>query len=110
MAVLSEPRERINLHLRNLPKHKSAGELFGVAELMRLDNYPEARRVGPFYAQSVSLVAFLCKKKDPATFARFLREALDGGYEKSLRKHFGYARWADLEREWREHAFGGKKS
>lgn len=106
MAVLSEPRERVDMHLRNLPKHKSENVLFGVAELMRLNDYPEARRVGPFYAQSVSLVDFLCNKKDAATFARFLREALDGGYEPALRRHFGYASTADLDREWRQHAFG----
>jgi hypothetical protein len=106
MAVLSEPRDRINMHLRNLPKHRGDGTLFGVAELMRLNDYPEARRVGPFYAQSVSLVDFLCKKKDPATFAVFLREALDSGYEASLRRHFGYGSAADLERDWRQYAFG----
>jgi tetratricopeptide (TPR) repeat protein len=106
MAVLSEPRERINLHLRNLPKHQNEGTLFGVSELIRLNDYPEARRVGPFYAQSVSLVDFLCKKKDPATFAVFLREALDSGYESSLRRHFGYASAADLDRDWRQYAFG----
>ena len=106
MAVLSEPRERVELHLRNLPRHKEEGTLFGVAELMRLADYPEARRVGPFYAQSVSLVDFLCQKKDPATFARFLREALDSDYEKALTRHFGYASSADLDREWRQYAFG----
>jgi tetratricopeptide (TPR) repeat protein len=106
MAVLSEPRERINLHLRNLPKHQTEGTLFGVAELIRLNDYPEARRVGPFYAQSVSLVDFLCKKKDAATFATFLREALDSGYESSLRRHFGYASAADLDRDWKQYAFG----
>lgn len=106
MAVLSEPRERVNLHLRNLPKHQREQTLFGVAELMKLSDYPEPRRVGPFYAQSVSLVDFMCQKKDPATFARFLREALDSNYESALRRHYGYQSSADLEREWQQHAFG----
>jgi hypothetical protein len=106
MAVLSEPRQRVELHLRNLPSHKRDGTLFGVAELMKMADYPEPRRVGAFYAQSVSLVEFLCRKKDPATFARFLREALDGRYEASLEKHYGYRSFADLEQEWRAHAFG----
>ena len=30
MAVLSEPRDRIDLHLHNLPQHRSSGELFAV--------------------------------------------------------------------------------
>ncbi len=71
MAVLSEPRERIELHLRNLPLHRREGTLFNVGELLRMAEYPEANRIGPFYAQGVSLVEFLCKKKDHATFTRF---------------------------------------
>lgn len=106
MAVLSEPRERVELHLRNLPTHKRDGALFGVAELMKMADYPDPRRVGAFYAQSVSLVNFLCKKKDAATFARFLREALDGRYEAALERHYGYRSFADLELEWHGHAFG----
>jgi hypothetical protein len=106
MAVLSEPRERINLHLRNLPKHQSEGTLFSIAQLMSLSDYPEPRRVGPFYAQSVSLVDYLCKKKDPATFARFLREALDSSYESALRRHYGYQSSAELERDWKQYASG----
>ena len=31
MAVLSEPRERIDLHLHNLPQHRVNGELFPLA-------------------------------------------------------------------------------
>jgi hypothetical protein len=100
MAVLSEPADRVDLHLRNLPRHRDDGKLFGVAELMRLEDYPEARRVGPFYAQSVSLVAYLCKKRSPATFARFLADALAGDWAEALRRHFGYASFRELQRDW----------
>ncbi|MFO0843356.1 MAG: hypothetical protein U0797_13315 [Gemmataceae bacterium] len=106
MAVLSEPRDRVELHLRNLPTHRRDGTLFGVAELMKMADYPEPRRVGAFYAQSVSLVDFLTKKKDAATFSRFLREALDGRYDAALERHYGYRSFADLELEWHGHAFG----
>jgi hypothetical protein len=106
MAVLSEPRERVELHLRNLPGHRRDGALFSAGELMKMADYPEARRIGPFYAQSVSLVDFLCRKKDPATFTRFLREALDGRYEAALERHYGYHSFAELEREWKDSALG----
>jgi hypothetical protein len=106
MAVLSEPRQRVELHLRNLPTHEREGSLFRVGELMQMADYPEPRRVGPFYAQSVSLVEFLCKRKDPATFARFLREALEGRYESALERHYGYRSFAELERDWRGQASG----
>jgi hypothetical protein len=106
MAVLSEPRERIELHLRNLPVHRREGTLFAVGDLMRMKEYPEARQIGPFYAQGVSLVEFLCKKKDAATFTRFLREGLEGNYETSLQRYYGYHDFAELDSEWRRYAFG----
>jgi tetratricopeptide (TPR) repeat protein len=107
MAVLTEPRERINLHLGNLPMHRRQGELFRVGELMKMNDYPEPRRIGAFYAQSVSLVEFLSQKKGYPTFARFLREGLDGGYEPALARHYGYRSFAEMERDWTEYAFGG---
>jgi tetratricopeptide (TPR) repeat protein len=106
MAVLSEPRQRVDLHLRNLPAHRRAGHLFGLGQLMGMEKYPEARFVGPFYAQSVSLVEFFCRKKGPQAFTRFLRDGLEGGYEAALRKHYGIHGFAELEQQWREHAFG----
>ena len=105
IAVLTEPRERVNLHLRNLPKHRADGHLFGLGQLMQMTSYPEARYVGPFYAQSVSLVDFLSKRKGPVTFTRFLREGLDGGYEPALRKYYGFRSFAELDRAWRAYAF-----
>jgi tetratricopeptide (TPR) repeat protein len=108
MAVLSESRERIDLLLSKLPGYRNDNTLFNVGELMRMPEYPEARLVGPFYAQAVSLVEFLCKKKDTQTFTRFLREGLEGGgYEAALQRHYGYRNFTELDREWRQHAFGG---
>ncbi len=106
MAVLSESRERIDLLLGKLSGYRENGTLFNVGELMRMQDYPEARLVGPFYAQSVSLVEFLCKKKGAPTFAHFVREGLDGSYETALEHHYGYRDFAELDRDWRQYAFG----
>jgi tetratricopeptide (TPR) repeat protein len=106
IAVLSEPQDRINLHLRNLPMHRRDGHLFGLGQLMQMDRYPDPRYIGPFYAQSVSLVEFLAKKKGAPAFTRFLREALDSGFETALRKHYGYRNFTELDQQWRGHAFG----
>ncbi len=108
MAVLSEPRDRIDLHLRNLPQHDRDRHLYGVGQLMGMENYPESRFVGPFYAQSVSLVDFLTQKKGPPAFVKFLRDGLDSGYESALQKHYGIATFLELERQWRDHAFGAR--
>jgi tetratricopeptide (TPR) repeat protein len=107
MAVLSEPRERIDRHLHNLPQHRGAGELFPVAELMQMDQYPDGRRIGAFYAESVSLVEFLSKEKGAPVFAKFMRDGLQNGYEQALQKYYGVRSFDDLEQRWQHYAFSG---
>ena len=110
MAVLSEPRDRIERHLRNLPKHSQERQLFGVGQLMRLNDYPDPRYIGPFYAQSVSLVDFLSREKGPRVFAQFLKDGLNGGYEPALEKHYGMQGFHDLEARWQRAALGDKSA
>lgn len=105
MAVLTEPREQIDRHLRNLPKHSQERQLFYLRDLMRLEQYPEPRRVGAFYSQSVSVVEFLSREKSPQVFARFLNDGMQGNYEEALRRHFGYQDFNELEQRWRASAF-----
>jgi hypothetical protein len=99
IAVLTEPREKVEQHRRNLVKASREGELFQVKELMELDNYPQPRRVGAFYAQSVSLVEFLVQQKGAVAFTEFIRDGLKQGYEASLRKHYGWD-FATLGQQW----------
>ncbi len=105
MAVLSEPRDRVALHLNNLPRHRQDDELFPVAELMQMDDYPDVRRIGPFYAESVSLVSFLSAEKGPKAFARFLRDGLEDGYESALKKDYDIKDFDDLQERWQRYAF-----
>jgi hypothetical protein len=106
MAVLSEPRDRIERHLRNLPQHKADRHLFGTGQLMKLDAYPDPRYIGPFYAQSVSLVEFLTERAGPLVFAKFLKDGLAGGYETALQRYYGIQSFAELEQQWMQHTFG----
>jgi hypothetical protein len=106
MAVLSEPRERIERHLRNLPQHRADHHLFGTGQLMKLDAYPDPRYIGPFYAQSVSLVDFLTERAGPRVFAKFLREGMAGGYETALQRYYGIQSFTELEQQWVQRTFG----
>jgi hypothetical protein len=106
VAVLTEPRDRIELHLRNLPMHHQEHTLFPVGQLVKMSNYPDARSIGPFYAGSVSLVEFLsCQAGGPRTFTSFLRDGLDQGYEAALKRHYGIDNFAELQQRWEQHAF-----
>jgi hypothetical protein len=104
VAVLTEPRPRVDLHLRNLPRYGQADQLFRPADLLQLDDYPERRLLGPFYAQSVSLVEFLASAKGPQTFTRFVRDGMRDGYGTALRTHYGWG-LEELDRRWRRYAF-----
>jgi hypothetical protein len=111
VAVLTEPRPRIYLHLRNLPQHRSDGILIPLAQLLRMDKYPEPRYIGTFYAQSVSLCEYLSTLPGgPRTFTHFVRDGLDQGYEAALRRHYGIQSIAELEQRWQAHAFGNGES
>jgi tetratricopeptide (TPR) repeat protein len=106
IAVLTEPREQVERHLRNLPKHSQERQLFYLRDLVQLDDYPQQpQRVGAFYAQSVSLVDFLSRQKGPQTFAQFVHDGQCGSYEEALRRHYGYQGFPELEQRWRAYAF-----
>jgi hypothetical protein len=104
IAVLAEPRPFVERHLRDLPGFRRDGRLFVAAELMKLKEYPARRLMGPFYAQSVSLVEFLTREKGAQTFTSFLREAARTGWEAALKKKYGWD-FDELDRRWRESAF-----
>jgi len=100
IAVLSEPPDRIQKHLDNLPKHYRDGLLFRLSHLLSMDNYPDARSVGAFYAQGVSLCDYLTKLKGPQVMTAFLRDGQRGGWEPAIQKHYGVNGYAELERQW----------
>jgi hypothetical protein len=102
MAVLSEPAEKRDQHKRNLMRSSQEKELFSVRQLMEMPDYPHARKISAFYAQSVSLVEFLSRQKGPVTFSRFLRDALREGYEAALRRHYNYRDYGELQTSWNQ--------
>src|SRR5262249_3754210 len=99
IAILTEPRAKIDHYLKNLPMHRSRRELLPLANVMGSRGYPkEKRQVTPFYVQSVALVEFLSAQKGgPQEFVRFVRDGLEGGYETALRRHYGINDFNDLE-------------
>jgi tetratricopeptide (TPR) repeat protein len=106
MAVLTEPREKVDAHLANLSKSRQQGTLFPVQSVMRMENYPQdPRQIGAFYAQSVSLVEYLSGLRGPQEFSLFLQDMMRYGEEKALDRHYQIHGFADLERRWLQVAF-----
>lgn len=108
MAILAEAQAHIDRHLRFLPHWRSDDALYSLRTLIEMRDYPEPHALGVFYAQSVSLVDFLTRQKGGAEcFAAFVRDGERDGYASSLRKHYGW-NFAELDRQWRRHAFYDK--
>jgi tetratricopeptide (TPR) repeat protein len=108
MAVLTEPQEKIDRYLARLPDFARQHQLFPVGQLLQQEDWPEVRRIAPFYAQSVSVVGFLSEKNGPQTFTRFVREGRRVGYEKALQQIYGYKDFSELEQDWRKMALSDK--
>src|SRR5262249_54192518 len=100
IAVLSEPREKVERHLRNLSRCRQEGQVFNLRHLMQLGEYPDPQHIGSFYAQSVSLVEFLAHERGHQVCTAFLRDGLREGYEPALQRHYGWRSFDELEQRW----------
>ena len=108
IAVLTEPAAKIEQHRQNLLRAHQDGLLFGLKELMTMPEYPEPRRIGAFYAQSVMLCEFLTNQKNPTVLTNFVRDGLREGYESALQKHYGM-NFAQLQQAWNQQILGSQK-
>jgi hypothetical protein len=104
-AVLTEPRDKIERHLRNLPRYGQDHQLFPLRQLVQMTDYPPGPQVGAFYAQSVSFVEYLTQEKGPQVFTQFVRDGLRSGFDSALQRYYGYRSFDELEQRWRAHAF-----
>lgn len=102
MAVLSEPYERIQRHLRPLWENPDDERRFSAAELMAQEEYPGPAQMAFFYGQSATLVQYLTELKGPLAFTEFLRSAQRIGWAAALRTHYGLS-FPDLEQRWRDY-------
>ena len=110
MAVLSEPRDRIELHLHNLPRHRRNDELFPVEELMEMSSCTPTPAAGSGRSTPRAYHRWCssCRRsRPPKAFAQFLRDSMDDGYEsRARRRSFGIDNFGDLQDRWRRYAFG----
>lgn len=111
MALWAEsPARNLEFHIL-LAKYKKDDALFSLEVLMQTKETEHLETL-EYYAQSLSLVQFLCAKKSYREFTDFLRTSIQKGYEPAMKEHYGIQGYADLERQWQAHAFrkGSKKA
>lgn len=103
MAVLSEPEAERLLRMRDLATPLERNALFGLDVLMSSD-YPGGNHWPLYYAQSISLTKYLVGLGTPPQFVAFVRESQRSGWDAALKKSYGIASVAELDRKWRDHA------
>jgi hypothetical protein len=105
MAVLSEPRSRLDRYSRTLYSNRRQGRLVPLERLFAKDDYPDAALITVFYVESVSVVDFLVAEKGPQAFVQFLRDVTKSGLEAALQKHYDCRSVTALEERWRVKMF-----
>jgi len=104
MAILSQPRPSIEHYLAMLSVYRAQNDLFSLEVLMQTDDIKQQNTL-EFYSQSVSLVEYLVSLGGPQTFTRFLWDSFKTDYETALKRHYGLAGFAELEKRWLQYAF-----
>jgi hypothetical protein len=102
MAVLACSTDEVGRYSRTLPRCARDGQLFAVAALFELKDFPAAEKITGFYCESVSLVEFLVKLRGERNFTIFLRDTHRYGIASALRKTYDLDGPAALEHTWRE--------
>jgi hypothetical protein len=104
MAALAESPQEVGRYRQSIPALLKGSKLEYVGPFLDREGFGDPKEITAFYAQSVSLVAYLVELKGSKAFAAFLREAPRRGYAKVLATHYGFKDTADLQSKWLRHA------
>ncbi len=110
MAVLAGSSEEIGRYLRTLPRCARKGELFTVAALLEMKDFPAPEKVTGFYCGSVSLVEYLVKLKGEKHFTTFLRDCQRYGTASALKRQYGIESPQALQETWLRAALDGSRA
>jgi hypothetical protein len=108
IAVLAEPPAEQDLRVGELDAPLKAGRLYRLSELTGMEEI-DNRRIGLFFAQSVSLTRYLVDQGGPARFIEFVRETQRTGFDPALKRVYKIADGAELQARWLTFAKAGSK-
>jgi hypothetical protein len=105
MAVLAEPRARLDRFTRTLFSNRRQNRLVPLERLFAKNDYPDPALITVFYVESVSVVEFLVGEKGPREFVHFVRDVGKIGLDAALQKHYACQNVTRLEERWRSKMF-----
>ena len=89
MATLADTQAKQGRHHKDLMNALTSGTTFRAANLLAMDDYPRADRVGTFYGESIALTKFLVDRATPQQFVEFVSRATQDGYDDALESCYG---------------------
>ena len=104
MAVMADPLQKQNAHLRDMHVARGSRSALRVIELLSLEGYPRPEQQAAFYGQSASIVRYLVERESPERFVKFVRSAAKQGYEQALRDEYSIGGVRELETRWARYA------
>jgi hypothetical protein len=102
MATLADTEAKQARHRKDLVDAIAGGTTFRAANLLALEDYPRADRVGTFYGESISLTKFLVDRATPHQFVEFVAQASQDGYDSALERCYGINGAQELDHRWRQ--------
>jgi hypothetical protein len=100
MAVLAESADEVDRYRRTCVKCGRAGQLFTVAALLEMKEFPAADKITGYYCGSVSLVDYLVGLKGEKHFTTFLRDCHRYGNASAVKRHYDFATPKALQDAW----------
>jgi hypothetical protein len=105
LALLLDSPDKQARHHRDLAAAIRGRSLLPLRQVLADTEYPSSSHRAAFYAQSLSLVAFLTESQSPKDFVRFVKLSLAHGNESALKSVYGIG-LAELEVNWRKQLSG----
>jgi hypothetical protein len=102
MAMLADTEAKQERHHKDLLDALASGKTFRAANLLAMEDYPPAERVGAFYGESIALTKFLVERTTPQQFVQFVAHASQDGYDSALVGFYGINGAWELDRQWRQ--------
>jgi hypothetical protein len=100
LALLADPPEKLRLHERDLREGMRHGAAMRLAELLVMERYPAADRMGVFYGQCAALTHLLLTEGTPAQLHQFATILPTVGISTALRSAYNIEGVIELERKW----------
>jgi RNA polymerase sigma factor (sigma-70 family) len=104
IAITSESPEVQDRHAQIFRKQlkEKPDRVIRLDRLLAAKDFPQDLQA--FWVQSHSLVSFLVGRKDRPTLLAFVKDGMEGDWERAAAKHYGFRDLEALEKAWVEYA------